>query len=167
LRIAIKDLKPGINELDLVIEKSAIDPEMAPLARDGSLRVSIDNQENTLFIKGSAQVRIALECSRCLKPFSQDLGAEIQAVAASEGNSDFDQESDEDIIRFSRTDEYIDLTQLVTEELNTNMPMAAVCRESCRGLCPICGADLNKTACLCSAKSMDPRWEPLLKLKKE
>ena len=168
MRIELTALHPGINELDIVLDKSLIDPEMAPLAQNGRLKLTVDNQESVLYIKGRVRARVALECARCLKAFRKDLEADIEAIGTLQGHSSLDEEScDEDILVFTQSDTSIDLTRLVTEELSTAMPMAAVCSESCAGLCPMCGINLNKEKCSCSTTGIDPRWEPLLKLKKE
>jgi uncharacterized protein len=47
------------------------------------------------------------------------------------------------------------------------MPIKYLCSDSCAGICPGCGADLNEGACGCGGKDADPRWSPLKKLLKE
>lgn len=39
--------------------------------------------------------------------------------------------------------------------------MKVVCREDCKGLCPVCGKDLNKGDCDCDTTYRDPRFESL------
>ena len=45
------------------------------------------------------------------------------------------------------------------------IPMKKLCKEDCKGLCPRCGKDLNEDKCKCAEKEIDPRWEPLEKLR--
>ncbi len=49
---------------------------------------------------------------------------------------------------------------LVEEQLQLELPMKALCRDDCRGLCPQCGADRNATPCDC-APPPDERWRSL------
>jgi uncharacterized protein len=42
--------------------------------------------------------------------------------------------------------------------------MKPLCAEDCRGLCPECGVNLNRTACECTPKREDPRLAPLKQL---
>lgn len=48
--------------------------------------------------------------------------------------------------------------------IRLNIPVKPLCRPDCKGLCPVCGKDLNLGECECSKKmQVDPRWEPLMK----
>jgi len=58
----------------------------------------------------------------------------------------------------------LDLGEIVREQLLLNIPMRPLCGESCKGLCPHCGANLNETTCGCEQKSIDPRMKALEKL---
>ena len=40
-------------------------------------------------------------------------------------------------------------------------PATILCRADCRGLCPMCGIDLNTGSCTCTPVTGDPRWEAL------
>jgi uncharacterized protein len=42
--------------------------------------------------------------------------------------------------------------------------MHRVCRDDCRGICPVCGQNRNSTACNCHAEVADDRWAGLKKL---
>jgi uncharacterized protein len=41
------------------------------------------------------------------------------------------------------------------------LPSRRLCREECKGLCPVCGADLNAGECACEPGGTDPRWSAL------
>ena len=58
----------------------------------------------------------------------------------------------------------IDLWPDLREAMVLALPMKPLCSEDCRGICPTCGKDLNNGECRCGKRSMDPRWEGLLKL---
>ena len=45
------------------------------------------------------------------------------------------------------------------------LPMQVVCSEKCKGLCPVCGQDLNKAECGCERKVVDPRLVTLKDIK--
>jgi len=62
------------------------------------------------------------------------------------------------------TGEEIDLSGLVWEALALELPMKPVCSDECRGLCPVCGGNLNENDCGCRAEETDPRLLPLKKL---
>ena len=59
----------------------------------------------------------------------------------------------------------IDLDPLVREQLVLSLPAYPVCREDCKGLCPVCGANLNERECGCDRHVPDPRWAGLKSIK--
>ncbi len=61
----------------------------------------------------------------------------------------------------------LDLSFPSWEALALEVPMKPVCREECRGLCPVCGTNLNKNTCGCEAQRADPRFLSLKKLLEE
>ena len=61
----------------------------------------------------------------------------------------------------------LDLDAMVREQILLALPAYPVCRESCKGLCPVCGANLNDRDCGCDRRVPDPRWDALRKLKLE
>ena len=63
------------------------------------------------------------------------------------------------------TGEELDLCEAVQEQVIMALPVRPLCREDCRGLCPVCGADLNEESCTCAEKTVDPRWKALSELK--
>ncbi len=48
----------------------------------------------------------------------------------------------------------------IEEQLQLELPMKALCRDNCKGLCPQCGADRNAAPCTC-APPPDERWKSL------
>ena len=58
----------------------------------------------------------------------------------------------------------INLEDIITETVLCDIPMRILCSESCKGLCPKCGADLNETDCGCPSRESDLIWEKLKNL---
>ncbi len=100
-------------------------------------------------------VEYETHCSRCLAPINRVMTHRITAPIA-EALENMDNE--EYIIPESGN---IDLSELARETFFLNVPMAHLCREDCKGLCPKCGADRNETDCGCILKEKDPRWKAL------
>ena len=73
--------------------------------------------------------------------------------------------SEEDMsVDFIMGDE-IDLDEVVREQIYFSLPMKSLCREDCRGLCPVCGINLNKEECKCRREIGHPGFSELKKLK--
>ena len=59
----------------------------------------------------------------------------------------------------------IELDDLVKEEILLAVPGHILCREDCKGLCPVCGIDRNRESCDCGTGQIDSRWEKLKDLR--
>ena len=62
-------------------------------------------------------------------------------------------------------DDVIDLGDVIREQFYLALPMKPLCREDCKGLCPVCGVNRNREACSCDTTWVDPRMEPLRRLR--
>lgn len=103
--------------------------------------------EGLLRVQGQLQATLRAACSRCLTPFSMDVSIAFdERFAKSEGNKGDSEQ--EDFYPYSEA--ALDLSGLVRDMIWLQMPIAPVCREDCKGLCPVCGADRNTTPCGCA-----------------
>jgi len=110
-----------------------------------------------IFIRASITTSLDLICDRCLEPFQIQISEKTDLVVTPDSSVD-----DEAV--FPMNDE-IDITGTVRDTLVLAIPLKKVCREDCRGLCPRCGANLNREECTCEDVPTDPRWEALKRFK--
>ena len=96
-------------------------------------------------------------CSRCLGnvvcSYALDVKRTIN-VAKKEAYTDDTSEYDE--IGYIE-DCTLDVDMLVLDELYTILPMSVLCKEDCKGICKVCGINLNKSTCNCDQTVPDPR----------
>ena len=117
---------------------------------------------------GRVQAVLELPCDRCLEPFTLpvdatfDLRYQPHADNAGEGERGIEED---DLSTAFYEDQTIDLRQLMREQFYLLSPMKPLCREDCRGLCPVCGTNLNRGACDCKREWEDPRLAVLKQLK--
>lgn len=128
---------------------------------DVSLTVEKDGE--TVFVRGDLSARVPLACGRCLEPYAVTVHPTVDArFVPAPGTRGEERELGADDLE---TDVYqhgaLDLTALLETETTLALPMKPLCRESCRGLCPICGGNRNVTACACGAPAPDSRWAAL------
>ena len=117
-----------------------------------------ENIEGEIQVTGLLFANLALNCARCDTVFPLQLSLPFQEIYSSE-NVTPDEAGERDKHVFSGGS--IDFTPEALRAIFTQVPMKPLCREDCRGLCPICGADLNLGQCSCGGKEIDPRWEKL------
>jgi uncharacterized protein len=98
------------------------------------------------------------ECRRCLRPIGGILRCDVREMYRPRLPGEPVNQDEE---TYPLSGEQLDLRPLVRDAILLELPMAPLCSESCRGLCPTCGADLNEDDCGCPAAEVDPRWAAL------
>jgi uncharacterized protein len=144
------------------------------------VEVRFQKLDRRVFVQASATAELAGECSRCLAPIGARLPfsfaltlvpaeefAEQESVAAEDkahhpvaGSFDL-QHAEEEAYR----GKVVDLDPIVREQVLLALPEYPVCQDACKGLCSVCGKNLNDGECGCDRKVPDPRWAGLAKVK--
>jgi uncharacterized protein len=91
----------------------------------------------------------SLACVRCLKTFELSVQPpfDVYAERAGTGNRRDEEELERDEYMKFHDGRKLDLGEAAREVLLLELPMAPYCRDDCRGLCPVCGADRNVETC--------------------
>ena len=124
------------------------------------LALDVHRDVDVYRVTGRIETRLELECGRCLELFQipVDSAFELRYVPQDQNAGEGEREIDEDDLTTAYyTDQTIDLGALMTEQFQLALPMKPLCSDDCKGLCPECGANLNKTTCGCAPKWQDPR----------
>ncbi len=103
-------------------------------------------------LKGNITGEVELNCIRCLEKFKYTYDFTFELYIARnplEGSTEEIELSDKDLEFSFNHGECINLNDIVTEQLALSLPMKHLCGNSCKGLCPGCGANLNKQECSC------------------
>ena len=135
-----------------------------------SLRSALHKDADRYRLAGQVESRLRLACSRCLEPVdvpvrvSVDLLFLPQRANTGDGESEV---SDEDLSTAFYRDDQIDLGLMIREQFQLSLPMKPLCRDTCRGLCPMCGVNLNGERCSCDTGWRDPRLEALAALRSD
>jgi uncharacterized protein len=129
--------------------------------------LDVDRRGDQLTIRGGVEARGEFPCSRCAVPVTRELVAPILVVAVGSGRAG---EEDQATLEQEGSILYhdgleLDLGESIREAIILEIPQVVLCRPDCRGLCPVCGADLNEGGCSCTPERGDPRWEALKHLK--
>lgn len=142
--------------------------------------------DGAVLVKGTMEAPVRAPCKRCLAdvdltlpvaftlnlvpkakaapPTLEDEAAADRRDRREEGESAGSfaiDEVDQDYFEGKK----IDLDPLLQEQLLLALPMNAVCREDCKGLCGQCGQNLNDAQCGCDVRPVDPRLAPLKNIK--
>ena len=129
-----------------------------------SLAFDILKDKRHFQLAGTVTTMLELPCSRCLEPFTMPVAGsfDLRYVPRSENAGEGEREvGEDDLTTAFYDDDQIDLSELIAEQLHLALPMKPLCSETCKGLCPHCGANLNTETCDCSEKWEDPRLAAL------
>ena len=166
MKIKLGLLHDGINEFHLETTADELGFENDEISfffpEKISADIEVQKQSDRYYIKSTLHTIAHFLCDRCLDDFKQDIKGSFQLYYLKSG----EEEVDDSNYRFLfSTAHEIDLTDDVIESLLLAIPMKKLCKESCQGLCPGCGTNLNKNKCSCNSEKIDPRWEKLKELK--
>jgi uncharacterized protein len=143
--------------------------------------VKLDKVERRVMLEAHGRAALTAACGRCLSPTAVDVPVEFSLtlvpedeygdVAAGEAEAEgapvagsFDPDTAEEETFSGKV---IDLDPILREQLLLSLPGYPVCKESCKGLCSVCGANLNERDCGCDRHVPDPRWAGLKNVKLE
>ena len=121
-------------------------------------KVRITRTTEGLLLQGDFQASVEASCTRCLKSFKQ-----IISTAFSELYT-FPSHAEKDTELLMPDNGIIDIAPLLREYLLLEVPINTICSENCKGLCPVCGEDLNQATCECDQEAVDPRLAVLKEL---
>lgn len=165
MRIHVAELRrhPGQSE------SFSLQQELAPLTLAGEtitfiepVRVSgkVTSGRAVLSVVGRVEARVRRECSRCLAPFAEKVVAPLEEEFVPSSQAALLDEKAKEQARLFAGEE-IDLKEAVTEALVLALPMKALCRPDCPGLCPYCGRELKEGPCACAVEPKDERLAAL------
>ncbi|GIW34759.1 DUF177 domain-containing protein [Meiothermus sp.] len=137
---------------DEILEYIALQEERIPLEGPAKWKVSVTRLEGEggqeFWLSGEIAGNALLECRRCLTPTPTPVRAHFQYMLRYEAGLqqlEVIEEGEEEILLFGHPD--FDLAPLLGEAFALELPYTTLCKEDCKGLCPVCGANLNEVDC--------------------
>ena len=136
------------------------------LARPIAGEVHPSRTSRSILARASLNTAVAGRCSRCLGPVVERIDVEIEEEALPSIDIDsglpVDRAAEPEVLRLDEHHE-LDLSQPVREAISLAEPIAPLCQPGCRGLCVVCGANLNaEPAHRHADEEIDPRFAGLL-----
>lgn len=115
---------------------------------------NVKNYSNQYVLNCDVETTFMAQCARCLEEFEKTISFSFYE----------DLGSDECLESLKVVNNTIDLTEGVYTSLQLNLSDKFLCKESCKGLCFVCGTNLNEKECNCDREVTDPRFDVLKKL---
>ncbi len=152
-------------------DELSLNDEHAYLLPGAKIEGSAERKGSKVRLRGKISARVEAPCDRCAQLLVVPIEVEFDApyMPAEVLNEATEEEGVElaapDLDLSFYPDDSIDIDELMREQVLLALPTRLLCREDCRGLCVVCGADLNTEPCGCGREEVDPRWAGLAALK--
>jgi len=143
-------------DLPFDIPQIRLESDLDLEALNGTVRVTRTPQG--LLVQAKLHATTFVECVRCLSDCAQELQVDFSELYA------FNSRSVTESNLILPEDGKIDLEPLLREYMLLSMPIKPLCRPDCKGLCPVCGENLNQVDCGHTAETEDPRFSNLKSL---
>jgi uncharacterized protein len=161
--IEIENLKPEPLHIRHVygMEDLFIQRDDAALEEPVSAEFTLTHKDRDLHVRGTVTTLVRCQCARCLNAFIRSVASDFELFYLPHPeHPDPEEEIElkyEDLNVGFYDGSIFDVDTMVLEQIELSMPMRLICKESCKGLCPNCGRDLNLGSCLCKHVERDPR----------
>ena len=124
-----------LSEIETLLEK--------PIRDKVKIKGSFQNRSGIVSVSYSLETMLYASCARCSEPIEQALSESYEHILASELQDD----DNDDFILIENYE--INLKDLAESDLLLSLPIRFLCSEDCKGLCSVCGINLNKGQCSC------------------
>jgi uncharacterized protein len=149
-------------------EHASLPPELRPQRVLEPLVMDLEAYRigRRLLIRGELDGVVELACGRCAEGYSHAFHEPVTLLLeplpataeVPEGGLELDAE---DMALGRYGGEELDFAPVLLEALLTAWPMQPRCAESCKGLCPGCGVNLNLGRCSCEGANVNRPFEGL------
>jgi len=170
--LSVREMELRKVTFDVTYEPEQVDLSGTGFRQASPLRIrgvaELSPGTEVITVRGHISGMLEGECHRCLDPapLAVDGDFELKYRPKWMLPTEPDLELDDEEIQFGFYEgDGIELLDVLTEQVILWLPMHWLCREDCRGLCPVCGENRNRTSCQCQAEQIDPRWAALRSLR--
>ena len=121
--------------------------------------VSVEAAASGYRIHGNMNANIVTTCDRCLVKFDDERASKINVILSND--KDLINDKNIDVIQFSDSEDYVDLTFVIRDLVLLTEPLQRLCSKDWKGICVICGNNINISNCNCISSNVDNRWDSL------
>ena len=161
MQFKFTNYEDGVHQINF--KKSADELELdEQFTGDVLLNCRMDKSTSQIVLNCDVSADTELICDRCNDKFILKVSNKFQNIYLFNPEAET---NDTNLHYLSLEQDKIDLYNDVREYSKFSVPIKKLCSESCKGLCPQCGINLNVKKCNCNTEVTNPVWDKLKKLK--
>ena len=171
--VDLKDLAHEKISFQGAFEPGTVDFSSDNIRQTGLLEwsASAERPGGEIRINGSLKATVELMCSRCLDTARLDIAKSFDLFFRQRDELMFDEDDEIELAEWDTRTAFFTGTQvaigeILREQILLALPMKALCRVDCKGLCPTCGTNLNSGSCHCPKEQFSPYMGTLMELKR-
>ncbi len=168
LKISLDDIPPEGLEVPIEDREGLVIKDCFPIKTPIIGRVFLQRWGPIVKIRGHIETTLVLICDRCTEnfywPISENIDIELHPIASLKAVQEEVRLSKEDLDVSFFDGDLIEVDEVVREQILLAVPMRKLCRQDCKGLCPVCGQNLNKETCACKPLKQESPFAILKKL---
>ncbi len=154
--------KKGIYVSDnVVLDDTILVEKDSFFMKNVDYKINLLRDGEKILIKGNIKTSVSLICSRCADDFEFKINSDFDLILFPINRYDLISRelNDEDLEYIFFEGQEIDVEKIIAEQVNFSIPLNPLCKTDCQGICPICGANLNREECKCSVNDRKlPSW---------
>jgi uncharacterized protein len=140
-------------ELFFEVSKSEISFDKG-IELEGPMKLELTltkDKDTSVVLEGRMDGQVRVTCSRCLEEYVTPVQVGF-AVIFKDKSAMTDDDRDSEVYEYENNE--LDLYPYLRETMILEFPVKPVCSDDCKGLCPVCGKNLNNEACSCEKKDL-------------
>jgi uncharacterized protein len=155
-------LLPGEEHLEratVALEPLALGGQVYEVHGDVDVSLAVQRATSGFVLRLQFAAEVHGPCMRCLDP------AAVPVVVDAREYHDLEARGDEELVSDYVADDVVQLAAWARDAVALALPDPVLCRPDCRGLCPVCGKNLNLEPHEHDDVAADPRWAALESLR--
>lgn len=142
------DIDGEVKEIDCTVSDEKL-LEYSDYSFDGPIAIKgkIENRAGVVTLSYGVDFAMNLVCDRCLDEFRREYKFDFEHTLVRKTNTD----NDEYLVC---ENDMLDLDNIAVSDLLLQLPTKILCKDDCKGLCCVCGQNLNKGTCKCAQEQM-------------
>ena len=158
IEVVFEDIADILEDTEECLPSGPIKAQANLIRSDGNIR-----------LRGKIWGNIIIVCHRCLETFSKNIDKKFFYMLIPDDKIRLRAEINlkgEDMETLFYKGDTIRLGDIFREQILLQLPIQALCRTDCKGICAGCGASLNKEPCVCQEETYPSAFSVLKRLKK-
>jgi len=172
--VDLKDLVQDKLSFNASFDPGVVDFGSENIRQVGALdwEASAERAGAEIRVNGSLSTTMELMCSRCLEPARTTISKQFDLFFRERDEEMFDEDEEVELNEADTRTAFFTGTKLamgdiLREQVLLALPMKALCRVDCKGLCPTCGINLNSGSCSCAKEEFSPHMDTLLEIRRQ